>query len=179
MKYIFRCALLTNFTDNREQVDAKDLRESLASVNYKCPNLDEALKQCTLCIDKLIDASSLPQKPETLAAIIKEYGPAGLSEAEVAEVQAVWEAEAEQVLVHRLRKSIPHSCLQRMEWSVNNQIYGKHCQNVNQLTTILNLTLGNNGTKNILTFELDKAEVEKVGAVLKDIETALDRLVAD
>lgn len=94
MKYIFRCALLTNFTDNREQIGLKDLRETLASLNYKCPNLEATLQQWSNCIEQLILATASPQKPDALSALIKQYSPQDLAESEVNEVQAVWDSEA-------------------------------------------------------------------------------------
>jgi ActR/RegA family two-component response regulator len=69
----------------------------------------------------------------------------------------VWENENEQIFINSLKKSLGHASLERLEWSVNNRMYSKHYQNVNQLNTIVNIALRHRNTlKSIVTFELDK-----------------------
>lgn len=93
----------------------------------------------------------------------------------------MWESESELIFMHRLKQSVGHASLDRLEWSVNNKMYGKHSQNVNQLTTIVNMTLkhpSSGDKKSYITFELDKGEVEHVGSQLRSIEAAIDRLMS-
>ena len=78
MKYIFRCSLLLNFTDNREGVTIGDLRESLSSPKYKCPNVEVAVRQWSACIEELVSHS--PLKVDTFSAIVKQHFKNNLSE---------------------------------------------------------------------------------------------------
>lgn len=50
------------------------------------------MRQWGNCIDRLIEVTALPQKQEAITAIIKENAPVGCTEAEIAEVQAVWDS---------------------------------------------------------------------------------------
>jgi len=88
MKYIFRCALLLNFTDNREGVTIGDLRESLSSIKYNCPNVENAVKQWSACIEDLVVSS--PLKAETFAAIARRHFPNNISEQELQDLLGVW-----------------------------------------------------------------------------------------
>jgi hypothetical protein len=155
MKYIFRYALITNFTDNKEGVTLADLRETLATLKYNCPNAENVVKQWAVCIEELVRTA--PLKPDTLNSIIKKHASANITEQDINDMAAVWESENDQIFIYRLKRSIGHASLERLEWSVNNRVYGKHCQNVNQLSTIVNMTLRHPNTqKTTVTFELDK-----------------------
>lgn len=58
-------------------------------------------------------------------------------------------------------------------------MYGKHCQNVNQLATIVNMTLKQpTNEKTYITFELEREEVEQLGHQLQSIESAIDRIMS-
>lgn len=48
-----------------------DLRESLSSLKYNCPNVEAVVRQCTGCIEDLV--GSAPLKAESFAAIVKRH----------------------------------------------------------------------------------------------------------
>lgn len=78
MKYIFRYALLTNFTNKQHQITSEQLSEALklAKFNLAGKNLEELIQQSKTCIQSLLKNS---EKKDLESLISEAYSRGSLS----------------------------------------------------------------------------------------------------
>ena len=89
MKYIFRYALLTNFTTKQNQITPEQLGEALklAKFNLAGRNIEDLVSQANVCIEMLLRNND---KKDVESIVAEAYQRQGLSEGEQAEIVAVW-----------------------------------------------------------------------------------------
>lgn len=92
MKYIFRYALLTHFTNREQTITPEQLAEALRAAKYPLEgkNLQELVDRSCQCIDILLRNSD---RRDLESAIREAYVGENLTEGEAADLLATWESE--------------------------------------------------------------------------------------
>ena len=89
MKYIFRYALLTNFTTKQQQITFEQLTEALRVANFSLAgkNIEELVDQSNQCIELLLRNSD---KKDLESIVGEAYQRQALTEGELADIVATW-----------------------------------------------------------------------------------------
>lgn len=122
MKYIFRYALLTNFTNKQHQITSEQLSEALkiAKFNLAGKNLEELIQQSNTCIQSLLKNSD----KKDLESLINEAYPKGsLFEGDASEIISTWESEKHLIYKKMVADNVKSGeTYLGLSWSVRNNI---------------------------------------------------------
>ncbi|KAM3140325.1 hypothetical protein pb186bvf_007485 [Paramecium bursaria] len=112
------------YTDNTEEITTDRLREYLGD-QIDNEQFQQYIEQFQQLIDDLIQDDS--------EQTYEQYG------IEQTELHQTWLAEKDRVLSYYIKSKTQGQKIEKFQWSVNNQFYGKRQKNINKPTVIMNL----------------------------------------
>lgn len=142
MKYIFRYALLTNFTTKQQQITSEQLTEALRVGKFSLAgrNIEELVEQANQCIRLLLRNSD---KKDLESIVTEVYQRPALTEGELADMVATWESEKHLIYKKMLAENTKSAgAYTGIGWSVRNSISAKN--GVTQNAKTVNLRLRDN-----------------------------------